>query len=61
MKESTRTLCRQLQDNPDVEGNQRKIKADKNELQDCMESLMAEMRDLSYSQFKLEIKSGLDQ
>lgn len=61
MKESTRTLCRQLQDNPDVEGNQRKIKADKNELQDCVEALMAEMRDLSYSQFKLEIKSGLDQ
>jgi hypothetical protein len=43
-----------------VEGNQRKIKADKTELCNCVESLMAEMRDLSYSQFKQEIKSGLD-
>jgi lipoate-protein ligase A len=57
LKESTRTLCRQLQDNPDVEGNQKKIKQD---LIVFVESLMAEMRDLSYSQFKNDIRAGLD-
>ncbi|CDW81373.1 leucine rich repeat family protein [Stylonychia lemnae] len=61
LKESTRTLCRQLQDNPDVEGNQRKIKQDKQHLVYFLENLINEMRDLSYSQFKAEIKAGLDE
>ena len=61
LKESTRTLCRQLQDNPDVDGNQRKIKLDKNELILWLEKLCGEMRDqLSYSDFKGEIGRGLD-
>jgi hypothetical protein len=49
LKESTRTLCRQLQDNPDVDGNARKIKMDKNELIHYLEQLDSDMRELSYS------------
>jgi hypothetical protein len=49
-----------LQDNPDVEGNQKKIKQDKTDLTYQLEALMMEMRDLSYSQFKGDIKQGLD-
>lgn len=60
LKESTRTLCRQLQDNPDVDGNQRKIKQDKVDLMVFLEQLNAEMRELSYAQFKGDIKAGLD-
>lgn len=60
LKESTRTLCRQLQDNPDVDGNQKKIKTDKYDLIHFLEQLNAELRDLSYTQFKAEIKAGLD-
>lgn len=60
LKESTRTLCRQLQDNPDVDGNQKKIKTDKYDLIHFLEQLNAELRDLSYAQFKAEIKAGLD-
>jgi hypothetical protein len=62
LKESTRTLCRQLQDNPDVDGNARKIRNDKNELIYWMENLNAELpRDLSYSIFKSEIKKGIEE
>lgn len=60
LKDSTRTLCRQLQDNPDVEGNQRKIKQDKYELIHFLELLNAEMRELSYAQFRADVKAGLD-
>lgn len=60
MKDSTRTLCRQLQDNPDVEGNQKKIKGDKYELVHYLELLNAEMRELSYAQFKADIRAGLE-
>jgi hypothetical protein len=49
LKESTRTLCRQLQDNPDVDGNQKKIKQDKVDLMVFLEQLNAEMRELSYA------------
>jgi IQ domain-containing protein G len=52
LKDSTRTLCRQLQDNPDVDGNQRKIKQDKNDLIEKLEQLNAEFRELSFGQFR---------
>lgn len=60
LKESTRILCRQLQENPDVEGNQKKIKADKADLMYFMEVAINEIRELSYSQFKINVKAGLD-
>jgi cell division protein FtsB len=49
-----------LQDNPDVEGNQRKIKQDKYELIHFLELLNSEMRELSYTQFKQDIRAGLE-
>ena len=52
LKDSTRTLMRQLQDNPDVDGNQKKIKQDKNDLIEKLEFLNAELRDLSFTQFR---------
>ena len=52
LKDSTRTLCRQLQDNPDVDGNQRKIKQDNNDLIEKLEQLNAEFRELSFGQFR---------
>ncbi len=45
-------MCRQLQDNPDVEGNKRKIETDKNDLIYRLELLNDELRDLSYGQFR---------
>jgi len=43
LKESTRKLCRQLQDNPDVEGNQRQIKNHKKELVEWSQEVMNEL------------------
>ena len=43
LKESTRKLCRQLQDNPDVEGNYRQIKNHKKELVDWSQEVMNEL------------------
>lgn len=60
LKDSTRTLCRQLQDNPDVDGNQKKIKQDKYDLIHALENLNAELRDLSYAEFRGEIRRGQD-
>jgi hypothetical protein len=60
LKDSTRTLCRQLQDNPDVDGNQKKIKQDKNDLIEKLEQLNAELRELSFGQFRSDIRAGLD-
>jgi len=60
LKESTRTLCRQLQDNPDVDGNQKKIKTDKYDLIEKLEQLNAELRELSFSQYRTDIKNGLE-
>lgn len=61
MKDSTRTLCRQLQDNPDVEGNKKKIENDKNDLIYRLELLNDELRDLSYGQFRQDIKDALSE
>ena len=43
-----------------MEGNQKKIKQDKVDLMVFVEQLMSEMRELSYSQFKNDIRAGLD-
>ena len=61
LKDSTRTLCRQLQDNPDVDGNLKKIKDDKKQLIDYIDALNGEMRDLSFTKFRDAIKAGLEE
>jgi hypothetical protein len=48
LKESTRKLCRQLQDNPDVDGNQRQIKNHKKELVEWSQEVMGELSELSF-------------
>jgi len=48
LKEQTRILCRVLQDNPDVDGNQRKIKSNKIDLMHFLEELMEEQKDLTF-------------
>jgi hypothetical protein len=42
-----------LQDNPDVEGNQREIKRHKKELVDYNERLESELKELKYENFAL--------
>ena len=42
LKESTRTLCRVLKDNPDVEGNQKKIQVDREQLVKCLQLVLGE-------------------
>ena len=61
LKDSTRTLCRQLQDNPDVEGNKKKIESDKNDLIYRLELLNDELRDLSFGQFRQDIKDAFSE
>ena len=61
LKESTRILVRVLQDNPDVDGNQKKIKLDKVNLISTIENLMSDMKDLSYANFKGKIKQGIEE
>lgn len=58
LKDSTRTLCRQLQDNPDVDGNLKKIKDDKRYLIEVLGGLDSEIRDLNFNGFKTQIKNG---
>ena len=48
LKDSTRTLCRVLKDNPDVAGNLAKIKRDKHDLCGRIEELLLELKELSY-------------
>jgi IQ domain-containing protein G len=56
LKTSTRKLCRQLQDNPDVGGNQQLIKKYKSELGDQLNNLMVEMaKNQTYTSFKKKI------
>jgi len=44
-----------LQDNPDVEGNQRQIKNHKKELVEWSQEVMGELTDLSYERFANKI------
>jgi DNA repair exonuclease SbcCD ATPase subunit len=60
LKESTRALCRVLKDNPDISGNQAKIRDDRYELQNCSSDLLLEIKDLSFAKFKTTIKDGLE-
>jgi hypothetical protein len=48
LKKSTHRLCKQLQDNPDVEGNQKEIKKHKKELVDWNERLKDELSELKF-------------
>jgi len=47
-------------ESPDVDENLRKIKGDKNDLIHLLEKLMFEIRDLSYGQFKQDVKKGIE-
>ena len=52
---------RQLQDNPDVSGNQRLIKTYKNELTTDIEMLMEEMyENQTFQQFGQKVRLGLE-
>ena len=57
LKESTRTLCRVLKDNPDVDGNRKKIQLDREDLQKCLKELSEEVKDLQFSKFKAFLES----
>lgn len=53
LRVSTRKLCRQLKDNPDVGGNQKLIKVYKSELCNVSEDMMKFMAEnQSFSEFK---------
>eukprot|EP00344_Euplotes_crassus_P011949 CAMPEP_0196997718 /NCGR_PEP_ID=MMETSP1380-20130617/3258_1 /TAXON_ID=5936 /ORGANISM="Euplotes crassus, Strain CT5" /LENGTH=348 /DNA_ID=CAMNT_0042414037 /DNA_START=103 /DNA_END=1149 /DNA_ORIENTATION=+ len=58
LKDSTRALCRVLKDNPDINGNQIKIRNDRMELIAIAEDLLVQMKDLSYQKFKDTIIEG---
>ncbi len=60
LKESTRKLCRQLQDNPDVEGNQREIRKHKNDLIERNSEVMDELQsELKFENFARRIEEDL--
>jgi len=61
LKNSTRHLGRQLQESPDVGGNQKLIKLHKTELATMAEDLMNEMQEnQTFSTFKNSIDQGLE-
>ena len=60
LKESTNALCRVLRDNPDISGNQAKIRDDRYELQNRLSELLLEIKDLSFGKFKGDITTGLE-
>lgn len=49
-----------MHDNPDVEGNQKQIKADKNELMVAIEHCMEEMKELSYGNFRKMCQKNIE-
>ena len=49
-----------MQDNPDVDGNQKKIKNDKMMLMSDVEELMQEIKDLTYMNAKANIKNEIE-
>jgi len=55
LKDSTRTLCRVLKDNPDIEGGNEKIKQDRLDLIETLQKLSKELTDLSYSKHKQDL------
>jgi hypothetical protein len=60
LKESTRALCRVLKDNPDINGNQVKIRDDRNDLIRVFDDLLRNMKELSYAGFKEVVLDGLE-
>jgi DNA repair exonuclease SbcCD ATPase subunit len=60
LKESTRALCRVLKDNPDINGNQAKIRDDRSDLTKILDDLLVQMKNLSYGKFKEEVIQGLE-
>jgi len=59
LKKSTHRLCKQLQDNPDVEGNQKEIKKHKKELCDWNDRLKDELSELKFDSFASNIAKEL--
>lgn len=60
LKESTRALCRVLKDNPDINGNQAKIRDDRTDLSKILDDLLIQLKNLSYAKFKDEVIQGLE-
>ena len=58
LKDSTKALCRVLKDNPNISGNQAKIKADRSDLIMIADDLLIQMKDLSYGKFKETVIQG---
>jgi len=56
LKDSTRTLCRVLKDNPDIEGGNEKIKQDRLDLIETLQKLGKELQDLSFSKHKQDLE-----
>ena len=53
-------MCRQLQDNPDVEGNQREIRKHKNDLIERNSEVMEELQiELKFENFARRIEEDL--
>lgn len=63
LKESTRKLCRQLQDNPNVEGNNNEITKHKNSLIDWMRDLKHELlsAEITYKKYAQKINDELNE
>jgi len=60
LKAQTRNLCRQLQDNPDTDGNKRLIKMHKSDLKDMVERAMNEMNETQgFPKFNKKVEDGL--
>lgn len=59
LKESTKALCRVLKDNPNINGNQQKIRDDRIELTNLSEEFLVEIKDLSFAKLKSKLKEGL--
>jgi hypothetical protein len=59
LKDQTRKLCQQLQDKPDMDGNQREIKNHKKVLVDWIGDLKLDLRNLGYQSFSNKISKEL--
>ena len=60
LKESTKALCRVLKDNPDIPGNQSKIRDDRIDLKILLARLVDEIKDLSFAKFRSTVREGLE-
>lgn len=53
-------MVRVLQDSPDVDQNLKKIKIDKADLCNLIETLVNELTDTSYAQYRQDVKFGIE-